>query len=99
MRGVLGSLEVGLFAQEWRPVEGGLILRGQEVRAFPPFAARRFFRHGWQSWSLTTWVDLNFPPKPLFPEARRPQADDPFLLEASEWWGSGLGALEGPDGK
>ncbi len=99
MRAVLGGLEVGLIAQEWRPVEGGLVLRGREVRAFPPFAARRFFRHGWQSWSLTAWVDLGSSPKPLLPEARRPQADDPFLLEAGAWWGSGVGALEGPEGK
>ncbi|RTI12623.1 alpha-galactosidase, partial [Thermus scotoductus] len=92
-------LEVPVLAEALGPVPGGYLLRGREVQVFAPLASKRFFRHGWQSWSLTTWVDLNFPPKPLFPEARRPQADDPFLLEASEWWGSGLGALEGPDGK
>ncbi|WP_167481897.1 glycoside hydrolase family 36 protein [Thermus caldilimi] len=92
-------LEVPVLGEVFGPVPGGYLLRGREVRVFAPFVSERFFRHGWQSWSLTTWVDLNFPPKPLFPEARRPQADDPFLLEAGAWWGSGLGALRFPGGE
>lgn len=74
-------------------------LWGREVRVFPPFPAKGFFRHGWQSWSLAAWVDPAQAPTPLLPEARRPQADDPFLLEAGAWWGSGVGALRGPDGR
>jgi alpha-galactosidase len=96
MRVSLGGVEVALEAEALEPVEGGFRLLGKEVRVYPPFPARAFFRHGWQSWSLTAWVDLREAKRPLFPEARRPQADDPFLLESSAWWGSGVGALKGP---
>jgi len=95
----LGGLEVALEADALEPVEGGLRLLGKEVRVYPPFQAQAFFRHGWQSWSLTAWVDLRKAPRPLLPEARRPQADDPFLLESSVWWGSGVGAMKGPKGE
>ncbi|GGN02035.1 alpha-galactosidase [Thermus composti] len=99
MRARLGNLEVALQAEAVEEGEGGLLLRGKEVRAFPPSRGTRFFRHGWQSWSLASWVDPDSPPKPLLPKERRPQADDPFLLEARAWWGSGLGALRLEDGR
>ncbi|RTH21918.1 alpha-galactosidase, partial [Thermus scotoductus] len=89
MRVSLGGVEVALEAEALEPVEGGFLLLGKEVRVYSPFPARAFFRHGWQSWSLTAWVDLREAKRPLFPEARRPQADDPFLLGSSAWWGSG----------
>ncbi|MFN4233085.1 glycoside hydrolase family 36 protein [Thermus sp.] len=97
------SLEVAVAAASSEPVSGGYLLRGREVRAFPPLRGVQFFRHGWQSWSLSAWVDPREPPQPLFPKERRPQADDPFLLEAADWgkawWGSGLGALRFPEGQ
>ncbi|WP_114312710.1 glycoside hydrolase family 36 protein [Thermus caldifontis] len=96
-------LEVGVVAASSEPVSGGYLLRGREVRAFAPYRGAQFFRHGWQSWSLAAWVDLGEAPKPLLPKERRPQADDPFLLEVAEWgrawWGSGLGALRLPGGQ
>ena len=36
-------------------VPDGMLLRGAEVAIELPFAPVRFYRHGWQSWSLTTW--------------------------------------------
>ncbi|WP_117238257.1 glycoside hydrolase family 36 protein [Thermus sediminis] len=98
MRVSLGKMEVALEADSLEPGEGGFRLWGKEVRIFPPFQAQAFFRHGWQSWSLAAWVALGKAPRPLLPEARRPQADDPFLLESGAWWGSGVGALKGPEG-
>ncbi|WP_105316484.1 glycoside hydrolase family 36 protein [Thermus tenuipuniceus] len=96
-------LEVAILAPSAEPVSGGYLLKGREVRVFPPFRGSQFFRHGWQSWSLASWVDPREPPRPLFPKERRPQADDPFLLEAADWgkawWGSGLGALRSPRGQ
>jgi len=99
MRVKVGSLEVALEAEEVKAAPGGLYLKGREVRVYPPFRGEAFFRHGWQSWSLASWVSLSQPPVPLLPPERQPQADDPFLLRASEWWGSGLGALRGPEGR
>ncbi len=95
MRASFPQAEIPLKAEGLEPVPGGYLLRGLEVLAFAPFEETQFFRHGWQSWSLAAWVDPKTPPKPLLPEARRPQADDPFLLEYPGWAGSGLGALKG----
>lgn len=95
----MGDLEVALEAKRAETLPGGLLLVGQQVRVYPPFRAEAFFRHGWQSWSLAAWVDPAQSPSPLLPHERRPQADDSFLLRASEWWGSGLGALRGPSGQ
>ena len=80
MRLNLGGAEVFLRAEGLEEAPGGVRLWGREVRVFPPFPAKGFFRHGWQSWSLAAWVDPAQAPTPLLPEARRPQADDPFLL-------------------
>ncbi|MDM7323571.1 MAG: alpha-galactosidase [Thermus sp.] len=97
------GLEVPVRAEAVEAFPGGYLLEGREVLAYGPFPSRAFYRHGWQSWSLAAWVDLGEAPKPLFPKERRPQADDPFLLDVAEWgkawWGSGLGALRLADGK
>jgi len=92
------GLEVPIRAEAVEAFPGGYLLEGREVLAYSPLPSREFYRHGWQSWSLAAWVDLGEAPKPLFPKERRPQADDPFLLDVAEW-GSGLGALRLAEGK
>ncbi|HXE72164.1 MAG TPA: alpha-galactosidase, partial [Candidatus Nitrosotenuis sp.] len=66
----------------WRPLPGGLRLQGREVRILHPFGPTRFYRHGWQSWSPTGWVELGRPPQPVLPPQRRPQCDDPEYAES-----------------
>ena len=50
MRLNLGGAEVFLRAEGLEEAPGGVRLWGREVRVFPPFPAKGFFRHGWQSW-------------------------------------------------
>jgi len=90
--------EVAVEAEGVGKTPGGFRLLGKEVRVYAPSPARFFFRHGWQSWSLASWVDLAEPLKPLLPLKRRPQADDPWLLSQKAHWGSGLGALRVGEG-
>ena len=36
---------------------GGFVLRGRQVHLELPENPLRYYRHGWQSWSLTAWTD------------------------------------------
>ena len=38
---------------------------------------KRFFRHGWQSWTLTTWLDPSNPPLPIRAPEFRAKDEDP----------------------
>jgi len=38
---------------------------------------KRFFRHGWQSWTLTTWLDPSSPPLPIRAPEFRAKDEDP----------------------
>ncbi len=81
----------------WQAAEGGWLAQGQEVRLALPFEPVRFYRHGWHSWSLTTWMA----PQPLPPPRQRPlwpQADDPEGLTADLPWSAWVAAVEAPTG-
>ena len=41
------------------------VLNASSVRVELPQPATKFYRHGWQSWSLTTWLDPAEPPRPV----------------------------------
>ncbi len=78
---------------------GGYLLSGQSVQVNHPFGRSFYFKHGWQSWSEAAWVSLKESPKPILPPERRPQCDDPAYALAPVHGGSGLGGLEGYDGR
>ncbi|HSG41722.1 MAG TPA: hypothetical protein VLA72_01085, partial [Anaerolineales bacterium] len=42
---------------------------------------QRFFRHGWQSWTLTSWLDPSTPPLPIrAPEFRAKDEDSAYAF-------------------
>jgi alpha-galactosidase len=62
-----------------------------------PRLPRRFYRHGWQSWSLAAWTDLT--PLPMQkPEILLPLQVDPKYVYDTNPNGSWLGAVEFEDG-
>lgn len=79
--------------------EDGWRLTGASVRVEVPFRAVRFFRHGWHSWSLTTWLDVDTPYLPPGPRIHFPQIDDPVLLDGTTWQSAWLSGLEAPEGQ
>lgn len=93
------GLSLRLEAQSLEACPGGYVLRGNRVILEHPFGLTRYYRHGWQSWSLADWVDLAQPPALLMPPERRPQADDPLYAMAKQHGGSAVGALQDPSGK
>lgn len=78
---------------------GGYLLHGKNVQIGHPFGRTMFFKHGWQSWSEAAWVSLKENPRPILPPERRPQCDDPAYALSPVHSGSGVGGLEGYDGR
>ncbi len=55
---------------------------------------RRFFRHGWQSWTLTTWLDPAVPPLPVRATEFRIKDEDPGYALAKNHISAWVGAVE-----
>jgi alpha-galactosidase len=59
-----------------------------------PLPAKRFFRHGWQSWTLTTWLDPSEPPLPIFSPQFRAKDEDPVYAFHENHVSAWVGAVE-----
>jgi alpha-galactosidase len=59
---------------------------------------KRFFRHGWQSWTLTTWLDPSEPPVPISSPQFRTKDEDPVYAFAKNHTSAWVGAVELEDG-
>lgn len=57
-------------------------------------APKRFFRHGWQSWTLTTWLDPSHPPLPVRSPQFRAKDEDPAHAFAKNHVSAWVGAVE-----
>ena len=55
---------------------------------------KRFFRHGWQSWTLTTWLDPSEPPLPIFSPQFRAKDEDPTYAFHKNHISAWVGAVE-----
>ena len=77
----------------------GILLHGTEAALDLPFPPVRFYRHGWQSWSLTTWQGSGDRiPRPK-PALLLPMQTDPRHVRDDRPNGSWVGAAELPDGR
>jgi alpha-galactosidase len=96
----LGSLSLASdYSGSQNAVAGGIVLHAQSLRLDHPFVASRFYRHGWQSWSPTQWLEFGQPVRPVMPASRRPQADDPAHALDPLLGGSNVTALAATDGQ
>jgi alpha-galactosidase len=95
----LDNLPIPLRAERITPIQSGYLLQGKTVALLHPFEQVRFYRHGWHSWSLTSWIPLPLDLQKPQPEIRWPMIDHPKLLADYPFTGSGVGALQAPDGK
>lgn len=78
--------------------DAGTRLSGSPVVVRPSFDATLFYRHGWQSWSDTRWVDPAIG-RPLTPVPELVlQGEDPGYSRQGRHAGSHVGAVQGPDG-
>lgn len=79
-------------------VAGGVALDGEAVEADHPGHPDAFYRHGWQSWSQTRWLDPAEPRHPVPVAELRALDDDLPSALADRHVSAGVGALRGPDG-
>lgn len=59
--------------------------------AQPP---KSFFRHGWQSWTLTAWLDPSSPPLPIRAPEFRAKDEDPAYAFRKNHVSAWIGAVE-----
>ena len=91
----LGEATVAVTtASEPEPVAGGHVLRGHTVAVGCPAPPRRFYRHGWQSWSQTRWLDVDEPVAPVTVRDLALFDDDPVHAAAVRHGGAVVGAVE-----
>jgi len=86
------------YSDQIAPVSGGYILTGSNVSLEFNQVPRQYYRHGWQSWSLTTWQDPNFQLPIQKPEILHPLQTDPVYARHTAPNGSWLGAVEFENG-
>jgi alpha-galactosidase len=92
-----GQNKVLVEAESISAVPGGFILTGSNVRIQLPSTPRCYYRHGWQSWSLAAWTDLQ--PIPVQkPALLLPMQVDPLYAQHPSPNGSWLGAVDFADG-
>ena len=65
------------------------LISASSLRLSLPGTPRKFYRHGWQSWTLTTWLDPSDPPRPVRASEFRIKDEDPgyalHLNHVSAW--------------
>ena len=59
-----------------------------------PRPPKRFFRHGWQSWTLTAWIDPSDLPLPVYSPQFRAKDEDPLYAFGKNHVSAWVGAVE-----
>lgn len=95
----LGHYELIVDAENYSMNGSDVILTGPKINIELPFVSEKFFSHGWQSWSLTAWLDGKQQPAPSFPTSLHAMQVDPAYAFEKRPNGSWLGALKSPDGR
>ncbi len=96
----LNGITLAVSADSATPSGPGYILKGSTVNVLHPFSAVDFYRHGFHSWSLSTWIPLDRP----LPQTRQPKVawsmlDHVGMIQSFPFTGSGVGALRDAEGR
>jgi alpha-galactosidase len=91
--------QVNITAASIQATKVGLLLSGARVSMELPARPSRYLYSGWQSWSLTAWVETDRPVRPMRPSSLHPLQTDPAYARETRPNGSWYGAVEFPDGQ
>jgi alpha-galactosidase len=91
--------QLKISADSIMKIDHGRLLSGARVSLELPGVPRRYLYSGWQSWSLTTWVDTSRPVRLMRPSSLRAMQTDPAYAAETRPHGSWYGALEMSDGQ
>jgi alpha-galactosidase len=75
------------------------IVKAREIRVELASQPARFYRHGWQSWTLTTWLDPSEPVTPISAHQTRAKDEDPLYAFSEHPVSAWVGAAEMNDGQ
>ncbi len=70
------------------------VIESNKVAVRLPETPRRYYRHGWQSWSLAAWVDASVNLPISKPHLLHPMQHDPLYATQKGHHGSWVGAAE-----
>ena len=94
-RGIIAIMPDTTLSLESLPDRGDThIFNASSLRLNLPQPPNLFFRHGWQSWSLTTWLDPGQPPIPVRAAEFRMKDEDPGYSLHKNHIGAWVGAVE-----
>jgi alpha-galactosidase len=79
--------------------DGGFLLTGSCVTIDLPGASKRYLYHGWQSWTLTAWVETSRRMPVMRPSIMHPMQTDPVYVHDTRPNGSWYGAVEMENGQ
>ncbi len=95
----LANKPLSINATETHPTKGGTIANASLLTINLHAVPVRYLYSGWQSWTLTAWVDLNRPLRPMRPSSMHPMQTDPFYAGETCPHGAWYGAVEFADGQ
>lgn len=95
---IFNELSLVTSIEKSLPIHGGYLLSGSKLSISLPYKPHQFYRHGWQSWSLTTWVDITCKIPPLKPNVLHPMQTDPGYVFSENHNGSWVGAVDTQNG-
>ncbi len=88
-----------ISAEKFQKTGEGIFLTGPRLAIQLPAVPVCYLYSGWQSWSLTAWVDTHRPVRPMRPSILRPMQTDPVYARETRPHGSWYGAVELTDGQ
>ena len=81
-------------AEDSHPTEGGFIAQAPKLTLNLPSSPKKFYRHGWQSWTLAAWIDPASPVTPIKAAEFRAKDEDPLYASARNHTSGWIGAVE-----
>jgi alpha-galactosidase len=88
-----------IVADAIQETQEGLLLSGTRVSVELPAAPKRYLYSGWQSWSLTAWVETERMLRPMRPSGLNSMQTDPAHALDTLPNGAWYGAAQLPDGQ
>jgi len=92
-------VQISTGAEKSTITKGGVLFTGPRITLSLPSAPVSYLYSGWQSWSLTAWVNTDRPIRRMLPPNQRPRVADPEYVNELRPNGSWYGAVELPAGQ
>jgi len=95
LRGIIARMTIlNLHLDSFPQASDPQIVTASSLSLNLPQPPKSFFRHGWQSWTLTTWLDPSEPPFPISSPQFRAKDEDPAYALAKNHVSAWVGAVE-----